>query len=105
MRKIELCLFTALSLLTLIIVGCEQPTKPDNIPPTVTITSPQNGSIVSEMVTITCISTDNEGVKKVELWVDGVSTNVTDNTEPYSMDWNTTTHENKSYTIRIHPYL
>ena len=80
---------------------CEEPTKPDTTPPSVTITSPQSGSIVSEVVSVTCISTDNEGVERVELWIDGVSTGITDNTEPYSMDWNTTTYENKSYTITI----
>ena len=45
----------------------------DTTPPTVTITSPQNNASVYEMVTITCMSSDNEGVEKVELWVDGVS--------------------------------
>ena len=80
---------------------CEEPTEPDTTPPTVTITSPQSGSTVSEVVSVTCISTDNEGVERVELWIDGVSTGITDNTEPYSMDWNTTTYENKSYTITI----
>jgi hypothetical protein len=83
---------------------CEEPTEPDTTPPSVTITSPQDGSTVSEVVSITCISTDNEGVEKVELWVDGVSTGVTDETEPYSLDWNTTTYENKSYTITVRSY-
>jgi hypothetical protein len=36
--------------------------------------------------------------------VDGVSTGVTDETEPYSLDWNTTTYENKSYTITVRSY-
>jgi len=83
---------------------CEEPTKPDTTPPSVTITSPQSGSTVSEVVSVTCISTDNEGVEKVELWIDGVSTGVTDETQPYSMDWNTTTYEDGSYVITVRSY-
>ena len=86
----------------LVVFGCEDEQK-DTTPPTVTITFSTQGS-VSEMVSITCISTDNEGVEKVELWVDGVSTGVTDNTEPYSLDWNTTTYDNGSYVITVRSY-
>ena len=76
----------------------------DTTPPTVTITSPQDGSTVYEIVTITCMSSDNEGVERVELWVNGVSTGVTDNSEPYSFNWNTTTIEDGNYTIIIRSY-
>jgi Leucine-rich repeat (LRR) protein len=85
----------------LLIVGCEDK---DTTPPTVTITSPQDGSTVSGSITITCISTDNEGVEKVELWVNGVTTGVTDDTEPYSLEWNTTLVDNGDYTITIRSY-
>ena len=54
--------------------SCEDKKEEDTTPPTVTITSPENNSTVSGIVTITCMSSDNEGVEKVELWVDGVST-------------------------------
>jgi hypothetical protein len=53
--------------------GCEEATssKPDTTPPTITITYlvPET---VSEIVSITCISSDNEEVEKVELWANGV---------------------------------
>jgi Leucine-rich repeat (LRR) protein len=88
----------------LIYWGCEDPKEEDTEKPTVTITSPQDGSTVYEIVTITCMSSDNEGVEKVELWVNGVSTGVTDDTEPYSLDWNTTTLEDGNYTITIRSY-
>ena len=81
-------LYLLLPILFLIYWGCEE--GQDTTPPTVTITFSTESS-VSEIVTITCISTDNKGVEKVELWVNGVSTGVSDNTEPYSLDWNTTT--------------
>ena len=84
---------------------CDEPTEPDTTPPIVTIKYPQSGSTVSEVVSITCISTDNEGVEKVELWVDGISTNVIDDTEPYSLDWNTMTYEDgSSHTIIVKSY-
>jgi hypothetical protein len=97
-----------LPILFLIYWGCEEPKEEvvvvDTTPPTVTITSPQDGSTVSDSITITCMSSDNEGVEKVELWVNGVSTGVTDNTEPYSLNWNTTTHEDGSFTIIVRSY-
>ena len=98
MKKI---LFLLLSL-SVIFYSCEET---DSTPPTVTITSPQNGSTVSEMVSISCVSTDNKGVEKVELWVDGENVGVTDETEPYELDWNTTTYEDgTSYTITVRSY-
>ena len=97
-------LYPLLSVLFLIYWGCEDPKEEDTTPPTVTITLPQNGSTVYEIVTITCMSSDNEGVEKVELWVNGVTTGLTDNSEPYSFDWNTTTLEDGNYTIIIRSY-
>ena len=94
-------LYPLLSVLFFIYWGCEDV---DTTPPTVTITFPQNNSSVSEMVSITCISSDNEGVEKVELWVNGVTTELTDNSEPYSFDWNTTLLDNGNYTITIRSY-
>ena len=62
-RIIPLLLFIGL-----VFWSCEE--EQDTTPPTVTITSlPRD--YVSEIVSITCISTDNEGVEKVELWVNG----------------------------------
>ena len=100
MRK----LYLLLPILFLIYWGCEEPDDKDTTPPTVTITSPQNNSSVSEVVSITCMSSDNEGVEKVELWVNGESTGLTDDSEPYSFDWNTTTLEDGNYTIIVRSY-
>jgi Tol biopolymer transport system component len=87
-----------------IFYSCEEtePIDPiDSTPPTVTITSPQNNSTVSEIVIITSMSSDNVGVKKVELWIGGISTGIEDDSEPYSMEWNTTTFEDGEYTIIV----
>ena len=77
-------LYPLLFISVLIYWGCEDPKEEDSEKPTVTITFPQNNSSVFEIVSITCISSDNEGVEKVELWVNGVSTDLTDDSEPYS---------------------
>ena len=68
------------------------------------MTSPQNGSNVSEIVTITCMASDNKGVEKVELWVHGVTTGIFDESEPYSLDQNITTYEDGSYSIIVRSY-
>ena len=98
--------FSVISLIVslLFILSCEDKVEKDTTPPEVTIISPTSGSTVNELVTITCISSDKEGVEKVELWVDGQSIGVSDTTEPYSMEWNTTTYEDKSYTITVRSY-
>ena len=84
-------------------LGCEDE-KEDTTPPTVTIISPQDSSTVSDSITITCISSDNEGVEKVELWVNGAPTGIIDNTEPYSLEWNALTYDDGSYVITVRSY-
>ena len=96
-------LYLIIPLVLLFYLSCEDKKEEDTTPPTVMVTFSSVGS-VSELVTITCISTDNVGVEKVELWVNGVSTGVTDDTEPYSLDWNTTTYEDGSYVITVRSY-
>jgi len=96
-------LYPLFPFLVFFFITCEDKKEEDTTPPTVSITfSPID--YVSEIVSITCISTDNEGVKKVELWVNGVSTGVNDNSEPYSLDWNTTTYKDDSYVITVRSY-
>ncbi|SVC27227.1 uncharacterized protein METZ01_LOCUS280081, partial [marine metagenome] len=93
-----------LPILFLIYWGCEEEVEEDTTPPTVTITFPQNNTTVFELVNITCISSDNEGVEKVKLWLNGVSTGMTDETEPYSFTWNTNEVDDGNYTITIRSY-
>ena len=97
-------LYPLLSVLFLIYWGCDDPKEKDTEKPTVTIISPQSGSIISDSVTITCMSSDNEGVEKVELWVNGVSSGIIDETEPYSLEWNTLTYDDGSYGITVRSY-
>src|SRR4051794_6387352 len=75
----------------------------DATAPTVSITSPANGSTVSGTVTIAASASDNVGVAKVEFYVDG-AIRTTDTTSPYSYSWNTTTFANSSHTLVAKAY-
>ncbi|SVD05494.1 uncharacterized protein METZ01_LOCUS358348, partial [marine metagenome] len=99
MKKISVI---SLIVTLLFILSCED--KKDTTPPEVTILSPTNGSTVNEMVNVTCMSTDNKGVEKVELWIDGVNSGLTDDSEPYSIEWNTTTYTDGNYTLVVRSY-
>jgi C1A family cysteine protease len=67
----------------------------DATPPSVSITSPSNGSTVSGTVTIQVSATDNVAVASVSLSVDGTVIG-TSNTAPYSFSW---TASSGSHTI------
>ena len=63
------------------------PDPADATAPVVTITSPANGQRVSKVVAISVSASDNVGVTKVELYVDGALT-ATSQTAPFSTKWN-----------------
>ena len=91
--------------LLLLFWSCEKESEPDTIPPTVLIISPDDGLTVSDSVIITCISTDNEGVEKVELYVNDVPIDITYERESYTLSWNISSTDSSSYTIiRSQPY-
>ena len=75
---------------------------PDS-PPAVTITSPTNGQTVSGTVTIQINASDDNGVSKVEIYIDNVLT-ATLTTPPYTYQWNTTTAANGTHTLRATAY-
>ena len=76
-------------------------TLSNGTPPTVTITSPTNGSSVSGTISITANATDNAGMSSVQFQIDGVNLGaaVTGPGPVYSISWNTTTVGNASHTI------
>jgi len=61
---------------------------PDIVPPTVTITSPADGAFVSDTVTINMSASDNIGVGKVEVYIDGSLANSSTNS-PWLYRWPT----------------
>lgn len=63
--------------------------EPDVTAPSISISSPTNGSTVTGSVTVSLSATDNTGVSKVELYVNG-TLYAEDTTEPYNFLWDTT---------------
>ncbi|MEI9808186.1 MAG: LamG-like jellyroll fold domain-containing protein, partial [Bacteroidota bacterium] len=71
----------------------------DNIPPTVSISSPANGASVGGTINITANATDNAGVGGVQFLLDGVNLGVEDITAPYAVSWNTATAASGSHIL------
>lgn len=86
--------------------GTPTPTPiPDTIPPTVSISSPLNGSIVSRGTTvlIQANATDNVGVSKVNFLVNN-TLKCSDTATPYSCNWQVPNKRGATYTITATAY-
>jgi len=69
-------------------------------PPTVSIDSPDGTSSVSGTVTIEASASDSDGsILKVFFYADGVQLG-TDDSDPYTCEWDTTKYLNKAYTLK-----
>ncbi len=75
------------------------PPPPDTEPPTVSMTSPTNGSTVSGTITVSAVASDNVGVVGVQLKLNGVNLGAELTTAPYVMTWDTTTAPNGAQTL------
>ena len=95
-----LLILTAISILLIaVIYSCSNPKDPvDSLPPSVTITNPANNSRVPNTVDITAEADDNQGVAKVEFYIDA-QLHFTDDVAPWSCLWTTTTDESGEHTI------
>ncbi|MFC2146521.1 Ig-like domain-containing protein, partial [Acidobacteriota bacterium] len=72
-------------------------------PPVVTITNPTDGQTVSGTVTIQIDASDDNGISRVEIYIDSVLT-TTLTAAPYTYQWDTTTATNGSHTLRSTAY-
>jgi len=72
---------------------------PDTTAPTVSITAPMNGGIVSGTVQVAASASDNIGVAGVQFYLDGTALGSEATAVPYSISWNTTTVANASHTL------
>jgi subtilisin family serine protease len=75
----------------------------DTTPPTTSITSPANGATVSGTINVTANASDNVGVTRVELYIDGVLRG-TDTSSPYSIAWDTTTVSNGGHSLQTRAF-
>src|SRR5260370_1922737 len=79
------------------------PAPTDTQAPTASITSPTNGATLSGSVAVSASASDNIGVTRVELWVDGVL-GATATKAPYNFTWDTTASTNASHTLQDKAY-
>ena len=75
----------------------------DTVAPVVSITSPVSTGTKSGTISVVTSATDNVGVTKVELYVDGVLKTST-TTAPYTFSWDTTTVTDGSHTLTAKAY-
>ena len=76
---------------------------PDTTPPTVNLTAPTAGAVVSNTITLTATASDNtggSGVLNVTFLVDGVAVG-SSSVAPYSITWNSQTAQNGAHTIQV----
>jgi hypothetical protein len=78
-------------------------TTPDTTPPIVSILSPANGSTVGRKVSIKANATDNVGISKMELYIDGVLTLVK-NSSNITWSWNTLRVTKGTHAISVKGY-
>ena len=75
------------------------PLPPDTTPPTVTITSPTDGTTISGTVTVSANATDNVTVAGVQFQLNGTNLGAEDTVAPYSIPWNTASVPNGTYQL------
>ena len=76
---------------------------PDTTPPNVAIVSPINGATVSGNASVSVNATDNLGVVRVELYVDGKLT-ASSTTAPFTLKWNTRKTTVGSHALQCRAY-
>ena len=75
------------------------PPPPDQTAPTVVLTSPASGAIVSGSVNVAASASDDVGVARVRFLLDGAQLGSDDTNGPYAMVWNTTTAADGPHTL------
>jgi hypothetical protein len=71
----------------------------DTTAPSTSVTAPTSGATVSGTVSVTATASDNVGVTKMEVWIDGALRTSNTNATSISYSWNTTTFANGSHSI------
>jgi hypothetical protein len=71
----------------------------DIIPPTVSITTPSDGTVISNTVRVAVSASDNVGVVGVQYMINGTNLGPEDTIPPYAINWNTKKRPNGVYTL------
>ena len=78
-------------------------TVPDTVAPSIGIVSPYNGSLVTGLVSVTNTVSDNVGVVRVELYVDGAYIGVA-TAAPWTLTWDTSKGSGGLHTLLTRAY-
>lgn len=81
--------------------NCDTPS--DTTPPTVSLTSPTEGGTVAGQTAISAAADDNTSITKVDFYANSALVG-SDNTAPYSVNWDTTKVANGNYTLIARAY-
>lgn len=76
----------------------------DTISPSVKITSPTNGSTAGKKVSVSASASDNKGVSRIELWIDGALKDTVTSGTSLSWSWNTANVAKGAHTITAKAY-
>jgi hypothetical protein len=76
----------------------------DTTPPTTSVTAPANGATVGGTINVTATASDNVGVTKMEIYIDGALKTSNTSATSLTYSWNTTTAANGSHTITSKAY-
>jgi len=82
-----------------ITAGFKELSFSDTAPPTVALTSPSDGAMVSGTIVVSASASDNVGVAGVRFRLDGTDLGIEDTSSPYSVSWDTTTSSNNVHTL------
>ena len=88
---------------TFIVVSVSNAIVGDTVAPTVSVTSPQGGATISGATTVSVSASDDGGVDRVELHIDGARL-ATDTTAPYQFYWDTTAYADGNYELQAIAY-
>ena len=92
--------FSEISMITLTVYN-----PPDNSPPSITITSPMNFSVVSGTISINGLADDEDGtVERVEILIHHGSWQVVPVTASWTYLWNTKDLENGDYVVLVRSF-
>ncbi len=78
-------------------------TIPDDLPPTISITSPSNNTVVTSTVTIKASASDDKGVEKVDFFVDN-EFKMSVFSPPYEWEWNPSAYSSGFHTVMARAY-
>ena len=91
-------------LLMLYCCGEEESSNKDTTNLSLTILSPESQSIVQDDVILQCETNNDDLVLKIELWIDGDSTEICDYVAPFELTWNTINYDNGNHELFVRMY-